>query len=551
MRRLIVAAMIAAVPAVPLSAQEALHFQQCDGYPAPTRRGDGIVTGTFMFGLGKTREDFRRTPPKLLATNGLAACDRALADPALKPEFVVRRAQLMQARAYHQIGALAYDDALATLAAVDAQADGLGGVLYDRGTSTGNRLLRAWIFIETARPDEALAELSAIEASRPYSASLRYATLRMRLRLDPAVDKHLALLRAMAPTVPTASIEGLTVALQVGRFDDALAFGSGLTLDLPRARGGWTVDGQQGIEYRLIEARATIAGSLAYTMLATGRAEAATAHIEQARPELVAVREPPPPPEQGRRQNRRVLADYNTRLAHADLAEAELVHWEKLIALRQEMDQLGFDDVMRRLEGVPPGSVPVLADLLAHAGKEAEGDRAEVVSGLLAQIHQERVRLHELDLFSLMEMLPRPETVENQIRFKKSGDGYFLSANGYSRRKMDGEDDWTVRFVDGVASAATVEEFGMLAAATEASRRGYDGMLLQSRRTLELTTNVMGYYGGQVDTLNSGRESQLRVRLVKLDDLPPDLAGSEWRVLDVARVLADLSNLPQRPSRAR
>ena len=430
-------------------------------------------------------------------------------------------------------------------------ASSLGGVLYDRGTSTGNRLLRAWIFIETARPDEALAELSAIEESRPYSASLRYATLRMRLRLDPAVDKHLALLRAMAPTVPTASIEGLTVALQVGRFDDALAFGSGLTLDLPRARGGWTVDGQQGIEYRLIEARATIAGSLAYTMLATGRAEAATAHIEQARQELVAVREPPPPPEQGRRQNRRVLADYNTRLAHADLAEAELVHWEKLIALRQEMDQLGFDDVMRRLEGVPPGSVPVLADLLAHAGKEAEGDRAEVVSGLLAQIHQERVRLHELDLFSLMEMLPRPETVENQIRFKKSGDGYFLSANGYSRRKMDGEDDWTVRFVDGVASAATGEEFGMLAAATEASRRGYDGMLLQSRRTLELTTNVMGYYGGQVDTLNSGRESQLRVRLVKLDDLPPDLAGSEWRVLDVARVLADLSNLPQRPSRAR
>jgi hypothetical protein len=548
MRRFVVAAMIAAVPAAPVSAQEALHFQQCDGYPAPTRRGDGIVTGTFMFGLGKTREDFRRTAPQVLATAGLAACDRALADPTLKPEFLVRRAQLMQARAYHQIGAFAYDDALATLAAIDAQSDGLGGVLYDRGTSTGNRILRAWIFIETGKADEALAELSAIEAARPYSASLRYATLRLRLRLDPTLDNHLALLRAMAPTVPTASIEGMTLALQVGRFDDALAFGSGLTLDLPRARGGWTVEGQKGIEYQLIEARASIAGSLAYAMTATGRAQAAATHIAQARLELVAVREPPPTPPEGRRQSRDVLADYNTRMAHADLAEAELVHWEKLIALHQDAPEIGFDDVMRRIEGVRPGSVPVLADLLAHAGKEAEGDRAEVVSSLLAQLHEERVKTHELDLFSLMEILPRPETTENQVRFKRSGDGYFLSANGYSRRRMDGEDDWTVRFVDGVASAATVEEFGMLAAATEASRRGYDGMLLQSRRTLDLTTNVMGAYGGQVSTVNSGRESQLRVRLVKLNDLPADLAGSEWRVLDVAEVLAELSNLPQRPS---
>ena len=43
---------------------------------------------------------------------------------------------------------------------------------------------------------------------------------------------------------------------------------------------------------------------------------------------------------------------------------------------------------------------------------------AAVLTGRLGRsrvYHEERVKEHELDLFSLMEMLPRPETIENQV----------------------------------------------------------------------------------------------------------------------------------------
>jgi hypothetical protein len=62
-----------------------------------------------------------------------------------------------------------------------------------------------------------------------------------------------------------------------------------------------------------------------------------------------------------------------------------------------------------------------------------------------------------------------------------------------------------------------------------------------SRRSAELTTNVIGMYGVSGGSYASGYEAQLRVRLVNSTALPPELAGTEYRVIPASLIIDDMS----------
>ena len=523
------------------------YFKNCDGYPAPTRRGDGIVTGSTLWGLGSSTQDIRRGDYTIAAL-GLAECDRALADPMLKPEFVLRRANLLQAKAFYQANADRHDEALATLASIEQLGLDANDPLFARGTGLGNRLMRIFVLALADRNTEALAAIEAVERERPYAAILRDTTLKLRLMIDPSLPNHMVLLREAAPTNPAAAFQGFTVALAFGRLEDAVEFGSGLTLDLPRTRGRWTVQGEGTIEYDRIELQARIDGAMAYALAATGDLEGAGRRLQAAREALEIAMAPPPPPPQGRRQRDSVVNDYQMRLKMGDRGKEILDRWQQLMAVRVEGPALGLAELTERIQSFPTGSVPVLADLIGQLGQEEKSVIEQVVVALLGRMHEERLNEIKLDPDAFLELLPRPETPATQVRFKRSGDGYFLGDNGYSRREMDGPDDWTIRFTDDLASRETVEEFGMLAAAEETLKRGYDGFVIQSRRVLERTTRNM-YYGTVVSTTNSGREAQLRIRMIHGDELPADLRGAEWRIVRPVEIKAALAHLPTQQPR--
>ena len=546
MRTFVVGAIIAAVAATPALAQDAAHFQQCDGYPKPRKSNDGIIVSAGGWvGIGRGAQDIRRGNTGTFAPLAIAACERALADPLLKPEYVIRRANLLQAKAYHQVTLEAWDDALATLASIDAVGLDTADPLYQRGIGLGNRLLRALVFVKLDRDAEALAEIESIERDRPYSVSARNTTLKLRLMIAPDLDNHIALLRELAPIHPGAAFEGFMTSLSFGRLEDAVDFGSGLAFDLPSNRGNWTVAGEDLFELQVIEAQAEFDGAFAYALAATGDLEGAATRLLAARARLETIMAPLPPPLSGRRHRKSVIREHEQRIAFGERGKAVLGRWERLTALRREAPDLNLEGLFTRISDFPQGSIPVLPDIVARLGQEEEATRAEVVRGLLELLQQQRTAEAAIDTDKFMSALPRPEIPATQVKFRRAADGWMSNHGGFTRREMDGADDWTIRFEDNYASHGTVEEFSMLAAATEARDRGYDGILLQSRRLLERTTNTYGMYSS--GSYNSGREAQLRIRMVKRAELPQDLAGSEWRVLDVAKVLADLSGLPTRP----
>ena len=81
----------------------------------------------------------------------------------------------------------------------------------------------------------------------------------------------------------------------------------------------------------------------------------------------------------------------------------------------------------------------------------------------------------------------------------------------------------------------------MYGAALTAQREGKDGIVVLSRRSAELTTKIVGYYGEGSTSYASGYEAQLRVRLVNSTALPPELAGAEYRVIPASLIIDDMA----------
>ncbi|MEL6531236.1 MAG: hypothetical protein AAFQ27_14860 [Pseudomonadota bacterium] len=548
MRSVVFAALAASLFVVPVAAEaKAPHFKECDGYKRPTKKGDGLNSGSFLFGLAKRSEDIRRGSTSDDPQLGLEACEKALNDPLLKSEFKERRASLLQAKAFHQLALFSFEDAMTTLDEIETIDTGADPKLYARGIGLGNRLLRSYGLIKEERFGEAMAELDAIDAMRPYSVSTRRTTDKLRLMLDDRLDHQIERLKKRAPIDPAANAMGFLTALEFSRFDDAITFGSGMEFELPKSKGNWRISGESQLNYQLISIRAMFDGGLAYALAATGDDAGATAILLDAREQLELAMTPPPPRKNGRKQKKSVLRDFEQRKVNGARGLEAIDSWAELIQIRKDAPNLDLEQLRERFKALPSSPGPVMIDIISLAGDTELGDRAELVSRLLEIAHTRRTKEFDLSVFNLIRLLPHAEAPENQVRFKRGGDGYFLTDNGFSRREMDTEDDWTIRFTDDTATAATVEEFSMIAAAQEAKKRGYDRLLLQSSRTVQRTTNVYGAYGSQ----NSGREAQMRVRFIKSDAIPADLAGSTWRMLDVNTVIGDLSDLPQRPQRKR
>ena len=193
-------AAMAAIAAVPAAAAPG-DFMACDGYPAPTKKVDGMSKGAWLFGLASRSEDIRRSQSAFGAT-ALSACSAALADPLLLPQYWLRRAHLLQAKATHQIDTGDADGALKSLAESDAAAPA-SDLFFERSVMLGNRALRAMADFKLGKKDAALAELDAIDKARPYAGILRQLTLAIRLANEENHERQRLLIRENARLAPS------------------------------------------------------------------------------------------------------------------------------------------------------------------------------------------------------------------------------------------------------------------------------------------------------------------------------------------------------------
>lgn len=528
------AALASAAPAVAGTED----FAACDGYPAPGKKTDGIVRGGLLWGLASTTADFRREQGRFGAT-ALAPCDAALADTRLLPGYWLRRAHLMQSKALHQIISGSYRDALATLDASDAVGKSHDDRYFGQSLGIGNDALRGLALYRLGQSNESDAALKRVETARPYAPSLARLARTIRMMGDQSRAGYVALLKQGAPQEPDLIKALFWMAIAHDDFSSAVTHSRQLRFELPRQRGGWVIEGADLMPYEQIEQRAQVSGATAYALLATGDDEGSIVAMAAAREDVANATQRPPMPKSGK-LSKRVQEDYGRRIHAGNKATIELDNWDKAIALRRKASGQTLMQLMTELEASDVvDDISTMSDIIRQpkaANQQEEAERRAILTMIENAKDSARSSSSRVDVASLFDMLPRPETSSMQPKMQREGGNFLRSdLNGYAVRTNEGSDMITVRFGSATGSAAMVEEAAMLAAARHAQGLGMDAFLIDARMLLQRTTKQVGLYasGGSIP---SGYETRLGIRPVKANEN----ADNDWRLMRTADVIAAL-----------
>jgi hypothetical protein len=516
-------------------------FINCDAYPAPTKKADGVTSTNLFFGLA-VNIDVRKSNTQQFGTQGIASCDAALASPLLVPAHSLRRANLLQAKALHQVAAGQHEAALATL----QQSDDIGAAMNDRWLNdsvlVGNRAIRVYTLNAMQRYADAEAERAKLAAARPYSAQLAVLTARLGLASDQSLTHYSRELAKTAPVNPNVHLMLYWANFGDRQFERAIEFAPHVYFDVPKTRGNWEIDGADEARYELVVLRASVAGALAYAQAATGNTETANTTLAEASNAVLATMEPPPPPAQGKKLNPEVVTDFETRKLKGARAQRELAKWRTAIDLRRAAPTLAKEELFdkaRAQEGLR--DLGILPDLLMQLTNLSPAD-AEARDKFIVKWREDFSRSIVSDSIltpkTLFDLLPRPEKEAMVPRFRKAGGGVWLSDNGFSHETD--ADSVMVRFTHSYASRAMVEELALLRAALLAKEAGRDSLVLLTRMAIERTTRTSYGYGNYKET-PSGMEATLRVKFVDSRALPAPYQAATARVFAVQQVIDDLT----------
>jgi hypothetical protein len=514
-------------------------FESCDGFVPPTKKTDGMTEGTWMFGLAKATVDLRAADVRL-GEKGIDACDRAIADPRLLPEQWLRRAHLQQAKALHAIQAGKPE--LALEAAGQSDESGKADPYFAVSLGLGNQAIRALALGGLGRKDEALAAVAKVNAARPWSASIRRLTTLLQYRIDaPTAD---ATFRSNVPLVPENARLLYWDAFMHARYGEAITHAPVMTWDLPKTRGGWTMEGEAQRQLETIKERAELAGALAFAMTMEGRTDEAALVLQEADADLAEAMALPPQRANGKPPKKSDMQAWQTRQPFAEAGKRQLDLWRTAAEFVTGIPARDPDEAFATFANGPFADLPIFPAVMARLNlttPDQIASREAAVKEFEAQLAREKNEAMALTTQQLADLLPRRLTAKMMPVMKAAGDGYFLSDTGLSRAQEGKTDIWTVRFVHKTAPIHVVEELAMYGAALTAVREGKDSIVVLSRRSAELSTTIVSYYGGAGDTYASGYEAQLRVRLVNAAALPPELAGMEYRVLPASAIVDDMS----------
>lgn len=536
-------AMLAAAP----SWAQSVNFFSCDGYPAPTKKSDGITRADVLWGLGSRTSDFRRDQSQLGGT-GAAWCDAAIASPLLLESFWLRRSHLLQAKALHLLADGKHAEALAVLDQSDALGTARADPDFQVSIAVGNQALRIVALHGLGRTDEARKLLAAIDSARPFSVSFHVLRRHLALMFDEdtaAADAQMRLDGVLEPRL----FRGLFWNAMLDEdFPVALTRAANVGFAAPAERGGWSTPGELPARFKLIEERAEFDGAVAYALAATGRSDAAKARMAEARATLDTVRIAPPKDSKGR-MSRTAEADYHQRLDTARRAAASLDQWESNITLRAGVSGKTLAEATALVEKMPKGSVMMIGDILRQVKPADAVERAQIESVLVSherRLRTERAKHDKFELAELVSFLPRPETMAMRPKVARVGLTIFVGdgMKGFTAKPIDGTDLVDVSFGSNTSSSAQVEEAAFLAAANYARKQGKDGIAVVTsqliRRTLNITTTGW-LYGSSTTSTPAGYEMRLVVRPVDRSALPPDMKDAGWRILGVDDVLGALA----------
>lgn len=495
-------------------------FFRCDGYAAPTKKGDSLTTTTatgFFFEQYTSTVDQRRNSSKL-GSRGAAACDRALANPVLKPEYAVRKANLLQAKAAHLIASEQYDSALAILRQSDES--GETEALFDQSIGQGNRALKAFALYALGRKTDADSILQRMEQRRPWAVSQRQLALIIRLRFEDDAQKQMTQLQQVAPLYPAARNWMYWAAVFQDDWNAVIRIAPTIRFFEPKNYDGWKIEGELIAQNSPIVEKAKVSGALAYAQLAVGDRNASAATMARATEEAQAAMAPVPPAENGQNYKSKALLQHERRKAAGGFALQILNGWNAALDLRTQAPRLLPSQIVERLEA---GQLPVTVatDVIANAKVQSSKDETERAGYLAALRQRKKTDWQELltsDIAKIVAMLPRPETSSMNVSYRHKG-AFWGAGNGFSVQRGEPENANTIRFSDSRGVLAAIDEGALFAAANFARESGKDSFIVDARMPIQRTVEYRGGFrdGEEQPT---GYEVQLVLRVVNAADVP-------------------------------
>lgn len=544
MKRIIwAAALVAAlIGAVPAGAAE-IDFRVCDGYPAPAGGGDG-TNQVWLWGLIDDAQ------PKTVSheENAIAACDRALVDPLLRPAFSMRRALLLRSKAVFQLTLDRSADALASLDQADAVATSLPVTPFIRQFALGNQLLRTYANYKVNRLEVARAGAAAIENERRYASWFTGTIYALRLTHEHDWAQLRAAMLARAATDPTAIDQVFWACFYYGDFAEALRLGPQISFALPQGRKDNRIKGIDAHPYKVITSRADHNGAMAYAFAAMGQPERAAATITHARAELDAARMPQPT-RGGTADPAAVRADAQRRAMAAEEGGQKLDLWEAAIALRARAATLTAETLGTQVTATRANQLPVVLDLISQLKPTAASEQA-TVGRIRATLETRRDRevsdLVRFEFEALNRSLPRPGAAAGPA-LKAAGDGFvFGDSNGFYVKKEEGSPYLNIRYGNDIAPKSAIDDLTLLAAANYARKAGKDSFLVDGRMLVSRTIRTIHYYGGST-TSDNGAEVRLRILPINAAELTPAQEPMRWRLIRVQDVVDQLTPLYPAP----
>jgi tetratricopeptide (TPR) repeat protein len=513
-------------------------FFLCDGYREPSKSADRMLEANSLFGLSTGVADLRRSQ-SLVGLTAAAACDRALGQALLKPEFWQRRAHLYQAKAMHLIAAENYDDAIAAIDASDAIGKSRNDIMFDGSIGIGNALLRAVALGRTGRKDEALALLDAAQAVRPHALTIANALERVRNDVARDLDAMAARGEAAIMLHPNIARALFPLYMLRGMPEKAAKLSNRVSLVDPKPIGGWTISGE-GNAYQDFRENQDWALRRAYVQAATGDYAGAKQQIAAIQTEISEFVGSEPVPDPGKTKvSKSKQRDYDTRKLIGSRLQLDASKWQNAVTLRQAIGTASYADIKAQMKEGKSGAFEALLDqlrLIVKAYPTEAQEEEKAIAALEGVFASQILKLSNRDL---PDILPRPESLAQFPRFAKAGDGFLLAReNGFSQAKEEGGEARTIRFGTFTGTAAMADEMVLRAVADYAQHEGKDAFILLSRRTITRTTTTTGLYGG--GTSNSGYEAQVRTMLINSSAVPPEYADQPERILLVKDVLAQV-----------
>ena len=510
-------------------------FAGCDGLMKPKGKADGMrgaasITSFSYFGASSTSP-----------MTTIQSCNRALANPKLKPTQTLRRAHLLRARAAAYLAMDKPKDALVDLDAADlAVADVAQDIFFHRSMGASLMLMRAAALSATGEKMEAARLAEEAAALRPYAVQVQMAAALIRNAARTVGESSVApwdTLMLLEPGVATAFIRREA---ELGNFAGVMAMAAQAPIVIPEdelASAGIFIGGIETKTSRALNASL----DLAYAQAATGGLAAARETVERVRARLAM-----PDAGANSRSDTGVDAD-GTIFAPKppipflqSLIEARKKSAERGIALTEARIALAegrVDDAQAATMGVGlPGTAAALE--FFEALNLAQGNNPDYQPIKLEPLRELLAQNRKQSIASLGNLLLiAPESRRNIIDYEKSRpnilgelvgaafsfgttllDGIDRTAGFKSTVNADGS--VVVEYTGSTNSGPMVQEMTLLRAA-ELAREANKPRFAILNREDSTRYLVSMQYGSEVSRVPTGYKTELTIRYLDAEEAGP------------------------------